>query len=281
MSAAINLPLKYHGGKSYLARWIISLMPRHLTYCEPYFGGGAVLFARDPDDESLWFPPHKGVSEVVNDINGELTNFWRVLQSVDTWKDFCRIVQAVPFSGIEYADSEKAVVFGSDVDRAVNFFVRNRQSLAGRMKGFTGITKTRTRSRMNNEVSAWLNAVAGLPEAHNRLRRVLILPEGPATNVIYKFDLPETLFYLDPPYVHSTRATTGDYSHEMDEMGHRELLATITHPKRTAKFMLSGYDCALYREFLGSWTRHTFDVPNQASGAKKKEMKTEVLWCNF
>jgi DNA adenine methylase len=121
-----------------------------------------------------------------------------------------------------------------------------------------------------------------LPEVHARLRRVLILPSQPAVAVIHKFDAPETLFYLDPPYLHETRATTSEYgAFEMDEMAHRELLATITHPSRKAKFMLSGYDSALYREFLGGWTRHTFDVPNHASGAKKKQTKTEILWTNF
>jgi DNA adenine methylase len=64
-------PLKWHGGKYYLARRIIELMPPHLHYCEPFFGGGAVLMAKDP----------KGVSEVVNDIYGELINFWRVLSA--------------------------------------------------------------------------------------------------------------------------------------------------------------------------------------------------------
>ena len=52
-------------------------MPPHLHYVEPFFGGGAVLLARDPEDDGLWLFPHKGVSEVVNDINGQLINFWR------------------------------------------------------------------------------------------------------------------------------------------------------------------------------------------------------------
>ena len=76
----MNLPLKWHGGKYYLASKIVGLMPSHLHYVEPFFGGGAVLLARDPEDDGLWLFPNKGVSEVVNDINGSLINFWRVLQ---------------------------------------------------------------------------------------------------------------------------------------------------------------------------------------------------------
>jgi len=49
----IGAPLKWHGGKSYLADRIIALMPRHLHYVEPYFGGGQVLFRRDPADPRL------------------------------------------------------------------------------------------------------------------------------------------------------------------------------------------------------------------------------------
>ena len=58
-------PLKWHGGKGYLAKWIISLMPPHVHYVEPFFGGGAVLLEKEPE----------GVSEVVNDVNAELSNF--------------------------------------------------------------------------------------------------------------------------------------------------------------------------------------------------------------
>jgi DNA adenine methylase len=55
--SALDPPLKWHGGKHYLARRIVALMPCHLHYVEPFFGGGAVLLARDPEDESLWLAP--------------------------------------------------------------------------------------------------------------------------------------------------------------------------------------------------------------------------------
>ena len=69
-----SLPLKWHGGKQYLADKIISLMPPHIHYVEPYFGGGAVLFRKDGT----------GSSEVVNDLNKELSTFWKVLQKFST-----------------------------------------------------------------------------------------------------------------------------------------------------------------------------------------------------
>src|SRR4051794_14426836 len=145
MAFVLNQPLKWPGGKNYLAHWIVGLMPPHLNYVEPYFGGGAVLLARDPDDEGLWLPGHKGVSEVVSDIHGHLTNFWRVLRDPETFARLHRMAEATPFSGIEYEACSVSLKTTDDIDpviRAWEFFVVNRMSLAGRMKGFTGVTKT-------------------------------------------------------------------------------------------------------------------------------------------
>src|SRR6185369_11581702 len=102
-----NVPLKWHGGKTYLAPQIVGLMPPHLHYVEPFFGGGAVLLARDPDDERLWLPPHQGVSEAVFDKNAWLLTFWRVLQRPDYFEQFRRKVEAIPMSKDEWewADS--------------------------------------------------------------------------------------------------------------------------------------------------------------------------------
>jgi DNA adenine methylase len=284
--------LKIHGGKSYLADWIVSKMCPHLTYVEPYFGGGAVLFARDPNDERLWLAPHKGVSEVVNDLNENLTNFWMVLREPVLFEEFRRRCTATEFSGVLWAEcsdllraagSPKGVPPGSEfrLRHAHAFFVVNRQSLAGRMKSFTGITKTRTRSRMNNEVSAWLSAVDGLPEVHDRLKRVLILPPQPALDVLRKFDTGDTLHYLDPPYLHETRATTTEYGeHEMDAHDHIELLDFITGYTKS-KIMISGYRSETYDVGLHDWNRHDYNIVNQASHARVKEVKTESLWCNF
>src|SRR5437870_9631711 len=103
----MKLPLKWHGGKYYLAGKIVGLMPPHLHYVEPFFGGGAVLFARDPDQASLWLPPHKGVSEIVNDLNGKLINFWRVIQNVETFDEFRRRVEAIPMARVEWEQAHK------------------------------------------------------------------------------------------------------------------------------------------------------------------------------
>src|SRR6516225_8713937 len=86
----MNAPLKWHGGKVYMAGRIIERMPPHLHYVEPFFGSGQVLFARDPKDRRLWWTERTsdgripdGVSEVINDLHGDLMNFYAVLKDPD------------------------------------------------------------------------------------------------------------------------------------------------------------------------------------------------------
>jgi DNA adenine methylase len=274
----VNLPLKWHGGKYYLASKIVALMPSHLHYVEPFFGGGAVLLARDPEDNGLWLFPNKGVSEVVNDINGRLINFWRVLKDPETFESFHRRLAATPMARQEWEEAHSHVDGDDAIANAVAFFVDCRQSRSGMMTTFTSVTRNRLRRRMNGNTSEWLSAVEGLPDVHRRLSRVLI-ENMKARDLIAREDTPATLFYCDPPYLHETRTAPNVYSHEMTESEHRELLATLIACK--GKVMLSGYPSTLYDSALKNWTRHTFELPNNAAGGETKRRMTEVLWCNF
>ena len=206
--------------------------PGWLHYCEPYFGGGSVLLVNDPT----------GISEVVNDVDGRLTNFWRVLQGEDSFSRFARVLSAMPFSEAEWRLASESN--GADpVEDAVRFFVHCRQSLAGRMDGFAPLSRMRTRRGMNEQASAWLNAVAGLADVHSRLQRVSILNRD-ALDVIRQQDGSRTLFYLDPPYLGETRTADDVYSFEMCAKQHETLLETILACK--GRVMLSGYRSDLY-----------------------------------
>ena len=268
-----SLPLKWHGGKHYLAPKIVDLMPRHLHYVEPYFGGGAVLFAK----------PCEGVSEVVNDIDGDLTNFWKVLQDEHQFSMLARRLDGTPFSESEWEDYQD-VLAGRSQDpphvRAAAFFVRYRQSRQGLGKDFATLSRNRTRRSMNEQVSAWLSAVEGLPEAHERLQRVVILDHD-ALGVIRQQNGPKTHFYIDPPYLHETRTATSCYRHEMTYEQHQELVLLLSHIQGT--FQLSGYRNKLYDSFARrhNWRRVEFNLPNNASGKKQKERMTECLWLNY
>lgn len=261
----MNSPLRWHGGKHYLAPWIVSLMPKHIHYVEPYFGGGSVLLAKDPE----------GVSEVANDLCGDLSKFWITLQGEESFAAFCRAVEAVPVSENLWIESFYPQ---GDVDCAVQFFIRCRQSLAGRQQCFTPLSRNRTRRGMNEQAAAWLNAVSGLRQVHERLKRVVILGR-PALDVIAQQDGPGTLFYLDPPYLPETRSSTGQYDYEMSEKDHYDLLAAIRN--LDGHVMLSGYRSKLYDVELSKWTRHEkVQVAHSASNATKRRT-TECVWCNF
>lgn len=290
--AVLTQPIKWHGGKYYLRKWIIDLMPPHLHYVEPFFGSGGILLARDPNrnwmatgDEKLT-AAIQGCSEVANDLHGELINFWRVLQNKEQFEAFRFKIELTPFSQTEFEDARDHAASEpngepvSNVDRAVRFFVLARQSRQGLMRDFATLSRNRTRSRINEQVSAWLNVVQGLPDIHERLRNVVILNQ-PACEVIRKQDGDHTLFYCDPPYIHETRSTTGEYAYEMTENQHRELLELLSGI--TGRFMLSGYSSPLYTEWEKrfGWNRHDFQIDNKASSSKLKEIKTECLWCNF
>jgi len=289
---SINGPLKWHGGKAYLAGEIVKLFPPrcanpnspadgdagYVHYCEPYFGGGSVLLANDPE----------GISEVVGDADFFLSNFWNVLSSKDEWPQFRRTIEATQFSehrwhlaSLRLNEIKRYGAHDRDVYCAVEFFITCRQSLAGRMDAFAPRSRNRTRRGMNEQVSAWLNSIEGLAAVHSRLKRVLIV-SAKAIEVIQKEDGPRTLFYLDPPYLHETRSTTGEYGeHEMTSEDHVELLNTLGAIQ--GRFVLSGYRSALYDQFADfcGWRRVEFDIANHAAGGKTKERKTECVWMNY
>lgn len=283
----ITPAIKFHGGKSNLARRIVALMPPrvrngnkpaandsgYLHFVEPFFGGGQVLFSNDP----------QGISEVANDLNQHLINFWRVLANEKSFERFIRLAEATPFSAERYAQSAarlKLPIDGQSTKAALDFFVCCRQSLAGRMKSFTGITKTRTRRGMSNEVSAWLTALEGLPAVHARLKRVLILNE-PAVGVIRKHDGPRTLYYIDAPYVHSTRASIKDYQHEMKNEEHEELISVLLTIQGRA--IVSMYHHPIYDalHLQHGWRLVEFELPNNAAGGQTKRRMTECVWMNY
>lgn len=278
MVVAENLqPIKRHGGKGAfngkLARWIISLMPPRdgswSRFIEPYFGGGSVLLNMDP----------QGLAEYANDLDGNLMSFWGVLR--DDGDELIRRLTLTPLSQDEFDEADDLEEFYTDIDRAVGFFIRNRQSRAAQGKDYVTPT-SRLRRGMNEQVSAWLSAVDGLPEVVERMRRVEVW-NRPALECIRKLDSPETVFYLDPPYLPDTRHNGGgEYGeHEMTKDDHATLLHDLCFVK--GRFLLSGYRNDLYDSVATSygWTRHDFEIVNNASSKKTKDVKVESVWTNY
>lgn len=271
---ALTAPIKRHGGKHYLADWIIGLTPEHTHYVEPYFGSGAVMLRKSCE----------GISEVANDLDGGLSNLWTVLRDEGSFQQLHRLLEATPFSQELFDESKRLLkASGAPADPVTwgwRWFILARQSRQGLMKSFATVSRTRTRRGMNEQVSSWLTAIEGLPEVHERIRRVLIT-NLPACDLIRQQDGAATHFYCDPPYLHETRVTTRDYACEMSPEDHAELLRVLGSIQGT--FQLSGYPSEMYQQAAArhGWRCESRQIDNKASGSRQKPMKTECLWMNY
>ena len=269
----LKQPIKWHGGKHYLAPKLIELMPDHTRYLEPFAGGLSVLLCK----------PCEGIAEWVNDTNQWLCNFWAVMAREELFQQFARAIEATLLNEWDFRHSReimKGPLNGQYVGDAIAFFINARMSRQGLGKDYCTPTR-RTRRGMNENVSAWLTAVDGLADVHQRLRRVEVWNRS-AIDAIKKLDGPDLLVYGDPPYLHGTRNSTGEYGeHEMSHDDHAELLGVLASME--GKFILSGYRSSLYDDIAETfnWRRVDFDLPNNASSKKTKERKTESVWMNY
>lgn len=295
----ITRPLKYHGGQHYSASTIVGLFPPrcknpnapgkddpgYLHYVEPYFGGGAVLFENDPE----------GISEVINDIDFLLMNFWTCLigQGFEAFAQMCQVTpldKTLFLSACDFIaklrQAGKQFLIQADVRQKLQaahaFFVVARQCMAGRTRkpNFTPLVRTRTRRGMNDNVSSWLSAVDGLPEVRNRLIRVVHFCDD-AEKVIVAEDGQRTLFYLDPPFLAETRTAQNVYEYEMDREAHVRLLALLKGIK--GRFVLSGYRSALYDECAkaNGWRRVDWELPNSSASGDEKRIMLASAWMNY
>lgn len=257
--------------------------PDILHRVETHAGGLSWTLANDPE----------GYSEVVNDVCGEITNFWNVMADDGLFARFQRKISACPFTEFNFnkalSESENCRTLAargfhfSDqaaVHYAWCFFIRARMSMAARMRNFTPLSRNRVRRGMNEQAAGWLSSVDGLAEVHARLRRVVILNRD-ALAVLKEQDGPKTLFYVDPPYLHETRTAKDVYNHEMTAEQHKNLLLALASVK--GKFLLSGYQSKLYDLFSRSFGWHctTFDVPNHSSSGETKPRMAECVWRNY
>lgn len=274
LAKPLNSPVTRYGGKFKLAPRLVAMMPPHLHYVEPYAGALHVLFAKPA---SLF----EGHSEVVNDLDGHLTNFWEVMRDEILFPAFCRQAEAIPFSESEFQAALVRIGRTADpVVRAVSWFVLVRQSFTANCKNF----QMPDRQGRPRSVNAWWSAIDRLPAVYNRLRRVLIFNRD-AIHCIEGQDGEQTFFLVDPPYLHETREDAAVYDHEMTATQHCDLLDCLANVN--GKFLLCGYPSYLYDQAAEEhgWRRFEFDVVlHGASTPKvggKKPRRTEVAWANY
>jgi DNA adenine methylase len=259
----------WYGGKFSHLDWLLPLLPECHHYCEPYAGSGAVLLNRQPSPV-----------ETYNDIDGDVVNFFRILR--DNYNELIRVIALTPFSREEYHIAIYGNTDGiSDVERARRFYIRARQTRTGLAQtasiGRWANCIETSRAGMSGVVSRWLGGVEALHDIAQRLIRVQI-ENRPANDVIRLYDSPKTLFYCDPPYLHSTRGDSHAYGFEMDEYEHREFAELVNKCK--GMVAVSGYDHPLMDEFFKSdfWVK-TYDTNKTIHSTKGT--RQEVLWTNY
>lgn len=255
--------LRYHGGKWLLAPWIVSVFPPHRVYVEPY-GGAASVLLRKP----------RSYAEVYNDLDGEVVNLFRVAR--DNGRDLIHRLALTPFSRDEFTDSYAPTE--DPIEQA-------RRTVARAFMGFGSAAacgaKTGFRANSNRSGTTpardWANFPDSLGFVIDRLRGVVV-ENRPAVSVMQQHDGPETLHYVDPPYVLDTRSLANPYckkgyKFEMTDEQHRDLAAALHGLK--GMVVLSGYACPLYDQLYRDWKR--IDRPALADGARPR---TETLWLN-
>jgi DNA adenine methylase len=260
--------LRYHGGKWRLAPWIISHFPEHRCYVEPFGGGASVLLRKD-----------RSYSEVYNDLSADVVNLFRVLRSDDAQR-LIEAVQLTPFSRDEFAETYQET--DEPIEKARRLVARSAMGFGSGLAVNRQSTGFRADSKKSGTTPArdWMGYPSALLQVVDRMRGVIV-ENKPAVDVIQKHDGAETLFYVDPPYVHDTRSSKRSsetlhhrYAHEMTDDEHAEMLAVLTNVK--GKVVLSGYPHPIYEGALSDWHRVTCEA--LADGARKR---TEVLWMNF
>lgn len=278
----LRSPIWWYGGKGNMVAKLLKFIPEHRIYVEPFGGGASLLLAKEPS-----------LVEVYNDLDSGLVNFFRVLRDPDKFCKLYHLACLTPYSREEYNYCKDNWDKQDDeIVRAYQWFVAIRQSFNGSLNVAWSYTVTASFRGMAGHVSAWLSILEMLPVISDRLLTVQI-DNKDAIEVIKTYDTPNTFFYLDPPYIHSTRAKGSRrvYNHEMTLEDHLKLLRTVLNSK--GKFMISGYLNNHYHKMLKNWNRQLFNTGCYAAGRTKNsgllgkdsvmkhQKRTEVIWYNY
>lgn len=256
---------RYHGAKFRISGWVHQHLSAHRTYVEPFGGAAGVLLTKP-----------RSYAEVYNDLDGDVVNFFRVLQNASLRDRLIEACQLTP-----YAREEFDLAFDEtedQVERARRLVIRAQMGF-----GSAGATKGKTGFRIDSQRAygtaqhLWVKYPEGLAAIAERFTGVLI-ENRPAVEVMQQHDTPQTLHYVDPPYVHSTRVMqagkAGYYRHEMTVADHAALLETLTSLR--GMVVVSGYRTELYDDTLAGWQR--VETTARISAGRGAATRTECLW---
>ena len=260
----MKTPISYYGGKQKLASTILKLIPEHELYAEPFIGGAAIFFAKEPSRV-----------EVINDTNKELVNFYRMVQH-----EFVGLEKEIKISLHSRDLHRKAsVIYNnpdmfSDIKRAWAVWVLAAQSFSSIIDGSWGydIQKGTTSIKIMNKRDSFTEDYA------IRLQDIQIECTD-ALRIIESRDSANSFFYCDPPYYNSDCGHYNGYTLQDFE----NLLKLLSKIK--GKFLLSSYPSPILKQYAKEygWKAKTLDfkVSVGIKNGKPGKPKTEVLTSNY
>lgn len=257
----LKSPLGYLGGKSRLAKRIVERIPPHTTYVEPFCGGAWVYFTKSPSRV-----------EILNDRDGELVKFWSVIRH--HLPEFLRCLDFSMVSREQFEmESRQDPTTMTDVQRAVRYYRLQRMGFGGKTTKRNFGTSTTRPNSLN-----LLSVEEKLKKTHQRMARTTI-ENLDACDCIKRYDSPETLFYIDPPYWEADFYAVSFKGDDFKRLA--ETLRTIN-----GKFILSLNDTPEVRAIFADFqiesieTKYSLANSKVAAGTRGVDRK-EVLIKNF
>jgi len=259
--------LRYHGAKFRLAKWLLPFFPPHTVYVEP-FGGAAGVLLHKPRE----------YAEVYNDLDGDIVNFFRVVRD-PTQRE--RLIEACIMTPYAREEFDAGWLPSDDpVERARRIAVRAQMGFgsAGATKGTTGF-RIDTRRKYGTSQALWARFPDNIAFTGDRFTGVLI-ENRPAIEIMRQHDDPDTLHFVDPPYMHSTRVMgagkSRGYTMELTDADHAELLQVLLELE--GKVIVCGYPSEMYRDALAGWQFHTTKA--RISAGRGTALRDECCWIN-
>ena len=257
--------IRYPGSKWGIARWIIDHFPpgyEKMVYLEPFAGSGAVFFNKLP-----------GCVETINDMDGDVVNLFRVLR--ERPEDLRRALELTPYSREEYDLAFEPC--DEPLEKARRFMVKTTQAIGAKMDGKCG-WRNHKQTKIGGTACKWNGITDTIDAAARRLKgdttHLVQIERMDALRLIRRYNTPEALIYLDPPYVRSTRKSGRLYSCEMTNDQHQEMLEIITHTR--AMVVISGYVNDLYTQYLSGWNMYKTKTHTTSA-----EVVEETIWTNY
>lgn len=241
---------------------ILPLIPPHKKYVEPFAGGAAVFFAKPPSPV-----------EVLNDINGNLANFYRVMKL--DFEALHRLIDATLHDEHTYKrarDIYRGKVEATDVERAWAVWVAAAMSFGGNF--FTHFQITCNAADRSNPGTHTRNKRKEFGQCAKRLEETMILDKD-AIIVLHKYNQVDSFAYCDPPYIEVDQGPYCGYTRRQ----YLQLLCNLSRFK--GKFLLSSYDTDLLQWFTKRYGWRQKFIGQRLGVKGTKQRKIEVLTWNY